>query len=458
MSKKFVVHGHFYQPPREHPFTGEVPVQPTAAPFHDWNERITSECYRPNVNNYKKISFNFGPTLLLWFKRNNPELIDFIVEADRISVEKKGCGNAIAQVFNHIIMPLANRRDKETQVIWGIETFEYFFKRRPLGMWLPETAVDLETLEVLAENGIVFTILSPHQAKNLKDTGWVYSCLLPNGNEIKLLFFDRPLSWEVSFGNSMDDPSGKIFVQKALETLSSSIGEFVLIATDGETFGHHHRNGARALENALDILEDKGVEIVSAECLVNEMQPHKIEIIENTSWSCEHGVERWRSGCSCGSKGRDWSTEWRLHLRKAINFLSERIDHLFEGEGAKYFYDPWRARNLYVKVLLDERFKEAFLSENLLHNAEPEKALQLLNMQKFKMYAMTSCGWFFEDISGIEARANLRFAAACMAIAREFGMDIEKEFCDILNNAVSNYGMKGDTIYFEEKMSLFKLE
>ena len=354
MERYICIHGHFYQPPRENPWLEEVELQDSAYPYHDWNERITAQCYAPNtasrifdqegrivdiINNYSKISFNFGPTLLSWMERHKPDVHAAIIEADRLSQERfSGHGSAIAQVYNHMIMPLAGKRDKYTQVIWGIRDFRRRFGRDPEGMWLPETAVDIESLEILTELGIKFTLLAPRQAHRVKrirkgakwndisegriDPTMPYICLLPSGRTIHLFFYDGPISQDLAFGGLLS--SGEGFANR----LAGAFADFrdwpqiVHIATDGETYGHHHRYGDRALAYCLYLIESQNMATLTnyGEYLEKHPPTHLVEIFENSSWSCIHGIERWRNSCGCSSgMYPGWIQEWRSPLREAMD-------------------------------------------------------------------------------------------------------------------------------------------
>jgi alpha-amylase/alpha-mannosidase (GH57 family) len=380
------IHGHFYQPPRENPWLEAVETQDTAHPYHDWNERITAECYAPNassrildardriikiVNNYASISFNFGPTLLSWLEQREPETYAAILDADRLSRERYGGhGSAIAQVYNHMILPLANERDKRTQVRWGIRDFERRFGRKPEGMWLPETAVDVASLEALAAEGIAFTILEPRQAKRWRHSSskeWVdadgaidptipYRCPLPSGRSINIFFYDGPIARAVAFENLL--ARGENLAHRLLSAFSESRGhpQLVNIATDGETYGHHHPNGDMALAYALDYLnEHKLVRTANYGQFQAENPPvHEVEIAPKTSWSCGHNLGRWERDCGCSTGGgTGWNQQWRAPLRKALDWLRDECISIFETNAAPLLRDPWAARDAYVDVVLD---------------------------------------------------------------------------------------------------------
>jgi len=477
MNRYVCVHCHFYQPPRENPWLEEVELEDSAYPYHDWNERITAECYAPNAasrildterriidieNNYAKISFNFGPTLLSWMERHEPEVYRAILEADRLSQKQfSGHGSAIAQVYNHVIMPLANSRDKRTQVIWGIRDFTYRFGRKPEGMWLAETAVDLETLDILSEHGILFTILAPHQARRVRKKGeqeWKdvtggtidpkmsYQCRLPSGRTISLLFYDGPVSKDVAFGDLLK--SGEIFATRLLGLFSKKEEpQLAHIATDGESYGHHHHFGDMALAYALHHIESKNLARLTnyAEYIENYPPAYEVEILENTSWSCAHGVERWRADCGCNTgKHPGWNQTWRASFREAMNWLRDNLARLYEGHMASYVHDPWQAREDYIEVILDRsaRNVDTFLSRHLMRELpknERVRILKLLEMQRHALLMFTSCGWFFDDISSIETLLVMKHASRTMQLAKEACVeDLEPHYLKILEGAPSN--------------------
>lgn len=478
MNRFVCIHGHFYQPPRENPWLEEIELQDSAYPYRDWNERITFECYAPNaasrvldekgyitqiINNYAQISFNFGPTLFSWLERYQPEVYRTILEADRLSRERfSGHGSAIAQAYNHMIMPLANARDKRTQVEWGIKDFVWRFGRPPDGMWLPETAVDLPTLEVLAECGIPFTILAPGQAKRVRKLGekeWSevsggridpqkpYLCRLPSGKTIVLFFYDGPIAQDVAFNHLLQNGEG--FAHRLVGTLAKHPSEPRLshIATDGETYGHHHRFGNMALTYCFHVLEHNKLALLTiyGEFLAKNPPVFEVEIIENSSWSCMNGVERWRSGRGSNTGMHPtWQQNWREPLRNTLDWLRDQLIPLYESQMNDFTSEPWQARNDYIEVMLDRRAEnvENFFRTNLREHLSDEdkvKILKLLEMQRHAMYMFTSCGWFFDEISGIETVQILQYAARAMQLAREVGgPDLEGEFIRRLEPAESN--------------------
>ena len=479
MEKYVCIHGHFYQPPRENPWLEEIEFQKSAYPYHNWNERITAECYALNtasrildkkgriieiVNNYSRISFNFGPTLLSWMERRKPEIYEAIRDADKLSQERfSGHGSAIAQVYNHMIMPLAGKRDKYTQVIWGIKDFEKRFGRFPEGMWLPETAVDIESLEILAELGISFTILAPSQASRVKkiktDEDWqevkdgsidptrAYLCSLPSGKTIALFFYNGSISRDVAFGDLLN--SGETFAGRLLAAFSDHRDQPQLahIATDGETYGHHHRFGDMALAYCLYFIEANNLAKITnyGEYLEKYPPACEVEILENSSWSCIHGIERWRDNCGCHSGAHPgWTQEWRKPLREAMDRLRDRLLSLWEKKTGKYLKDPWEARNDYIAIMLDRSREniESFLEKHAakyFSKEETRKVLRLLEMQRNAMLMFTSCGWFFDEISGIETTQVIQYAARVIQLAEKlWGISVEPEFLAILEKAASN--------------------
>lgn len=478
MERFLCIHGHFYQPPRENPWLEAIEIQDSAYPYHDWNERITAECYAPNfasrnldgegkildiVSNYIRISFNFGPTLLSWMERNASEKYQAILDADRQSIEwRSGHGNAIAQVYNHIIMPLASTLDKRTQILWGIKDFEYRFKRFPEGMWLSETAVDNETLDILAEFGIKFTILAPSQAWKVRRIGtgkWrdvsgsridptrAYLCRLPSGRVINLFFYDGPMSQTVAFENLLK--KGEDFANRLLSGFSDfrQWPQILHIATDGETYGHHQKFGDMALAFALNYIESRGLARLTNYGEYLELHPptHEVQIFENSSWSCVHGIERWRSDCGCNS-GRHpgWTQEWRKPLRDALYWLRERLALIYENIGSEYLKDVWKARDDYIQVILDrsEGTIRRFLEEHAVKNLNRDERiimLKLLEIQRHTLLMYTSCGWFFDELSGLETIQVLQYAGRAIQLSEEiFHANLEDAFKVRLALAKSN--------------------
>ncbi len=492
MTERYLcIHGHFYQPPRENPWLEAVEIQDSAHPYHDWNERVTAECYAPNsaarlldgeqrivdiASNYEKISFNFGPTLLSWLETASPDTYRAVLEADRTSREQRnGHGNALAQVYNHVIMPLANDRDKRTQVLWGIRDFEHRFQRSPEGMWLAETAADTATLEVLAEQGIRFTILAPNQASRVRPVGddeWQdvsgsridptrpYRCSLPSGREIILFFYDGPISQAVAFERLLT--RGEDFADRLLHGFDDgrSWPQLMHIATDGETYGHHQQFGDMALVFALNHIETKGLATVVNYAQYLDLHPpdHEVEIFENSSWSCIHGVERWRSNCGCSSGGhRGWNQEWRAPLREALDWLRDAVAERFAPRAAHFLADPWKARNDYIAAVLDRSPEsvDAFLARNTVRTLGPDERTEILKLMEIQRQALlmyTSCGWFFDELSGIETVQVLKYAAGVIRLCESLlPCGLEQAFLERMARAKSNIPAHGDGARVYEK-------
>ena len=483
------VHGHFYQPPRENPYLDAIERQPSASPFHDWNERIHHECYRPNafarilnesgklvgiVNNYEYMSFNIGPTLMSWLERYDVEVYQRILEADRKSAMRlNGHGNAIAQVYNHIIMPLANTRDKYTQIRWGKADFRSRFNRDPEGMWLAEAAVDYPTLEALIAENIRFIVLAPSQALRCRpippqapgesrggDVQWLevggsqidptrpYRCFLPGGSRSKdyidIFFYDGPISRDLGFGdvlNSTHHLAGRI--GGAIQGGRTS--QLIAVATDGETFGHHKREKERCLAYAFtQEFPQRGWNVTNYAHYLSLYPPTwEVELKPVTAWSCAHGVGRWQDDCGCGAEN-GWHQKWRRPLRNALNWLRDRVSQVYQEVGSNLFNDPWQARDEYIQVIRDrspsnvERFLDRHCQQNLSHSAKID-ALRLLEMQRGALLMYTSCGWFFEELSRPEGVQILRYAARAIELAGEVaGVQLEKEFIRLLSFAPTN--------------------
>jgi alpha-amylase/alpha-mannosidase (GH57 family) len=481
MNRYLCIHGHFYQPPRENPWLEAIEVQDSAYPYHDWNERVTAECYGPNaaarildgerritriVNNYSQISFNFGASLLAWLETHRPEIYRAILEADRESRARfSGHGSALMQPYNHTILPLSNRRDKQTQILWGVRDFEWRFGRFPEGAWLPETAVDVESLELLAEAGIRFTLLEPRQARRVRpkggktaewretsdggiDTTVPYEIALPSGRTLAVFFYDGATSRAVAFEGLLS--SGERFADRLLSTVPGDPDRPRLahIATDGETYGHHHRYGEMALSYAIQHIESNHLAKLTnyGELLALHPPEHQVELHENTSWSCAHGIGRWRSDCGCHTGGQPgWNQAWRAPLRLALDWLRDDLAPRFEKEAGKIFADPWAARDDYIAVILDRSPENvAAFFERHTGGGPPEgldrvRALKLLEMQRHAQLMYTSCGWFFNDLGGIETIQVLRYAGRAVQLAEQLFHDsIEAQFLRRLDKARSN--------------------
>ena len=499
--KYLCIHGHFYQPPRENAWLDEIEIQESAAPYHDWNARICAECYSPNalarvlndkqqltdlINNYARISFNFGPTLLSWMEKKEPEVYRAVLEADKLSQQNfSGHGSAIAQAYNHMILPLANLRDKYTQVRWGIADFKKRFGRLPEALWLAETACNTETLEVLAECGMKFVILAPGQCAKVRKIGeekWqdvsgakvdpkrAYQCNLPSGRRIALFFYDGPISQGIAFSDTLK--SGENFAGRLLSTYNSgSEAQLMHIATDGETYGHHQKFADMALAYCLKYVEDKtDVQItVYGEFLAKNPPQYEAQIFENSSWSCFHGVERWRADCGCNSGMHGgWHQKWRKPLREALDWLRDEMIKTYDTVGRQYFKDPWAARDEYIDLVLDRSLdaQHRFFLKHATEKAWTDRpgALCLLEMQRFAMLMYTSCGWFFDEISGIETVQIMQYAARAAQLNKQIsGVDLEPELIKRLEAAPSNIrDLKNGAVVYQrfvlpQKMSLEKI-
>jgi alpha-amylase/alpha-mannosidase (GH57 family) len=497
-SQRFVcIHGHFYQPPRENPWLETVETQDTAAPYHDWNERICAECYAPNgaarivnnknqitriVNNYARMSFNYGPTLLSWLAENAQRTYRMILDGERRSRKSyKGHSSAMAQVYNHIILPLANRRDRITQIRWGIADYQRHYGAPPEGMWLAETAADNESLELMAQHGIKFTVLAPHQCKRIRalkdgaswtdtpgdrvDTTHPYLVRFDSGVSIAVFFYDGPASRAIAFEGLLN--SGESLAARLKSGFKDNAQpQLVHVATDGESYGHHHKYGEMALAYALRLLEvDKTVKLTNYGSYLEQFPPeYEAEIVENTSWSCTHGVERWRSDCGCNGGKQGYNQAWRAPLRKALDALRDALVPLTEQEGNKLFKDVWAARDGYIEVVLDRspQAAERFFQKHQLRALtalERVRCMELMEMQRHTQLMYTSCGWFFDDISGIETVQIIAYAARVLQLATEiFGeaaAPLEPAFLAQMAEARSNVAAAGDgaKIYKEQVSS-----
>jgi alpha-amylase/alpha-mannosidase (GH57 family) len=472
------IHCHFYQPPRENAWLEAVESQNSASPYHDWNERITAECYLPNgasrvldghgriakiVNNYSRISFNFGPTLLSWMEERAPQAYEQILRADQESKKIfSGHGSAMAQAYNHLILPLANPRDKCTQILWGIRDFQHRFARDPEGMWLPESAVDLETLEILSSLGIKFTILAPHQAGKLrtdKEAEWTslngqgidsrrsYTCNLPSGRSIGLFFYDGVVSRAVAFEKLLF--SGENLARRLTGRFDpeGDPAQLIHIATDGETYGHHHHRGDMALAYALDYIEHNELARITnyGEYFAQHPPSQEVEIMERTSWSCMHGVSRWESNCGCNSgANQHWKQEWRRPLREALDWLRDELAPMYELGAKKLLRKPWTVRDEYIEAVIDRSptTVDSFLRQHAVRDLSAEeavRALRLLEMQRHLMLMYTSCGWFFDEPTGPETVQVLQYAGRAVQLSEQlFGGEREEQFLIRLEKVWSN--------------------
>ena len=508
--RSIVIHGHFYQPPRENPWLEEIEQEASAAPHHDWNARIEQECYRPVVaarvlagdgrisrivNTLEHISFNFGPTLLEWLEVAAPDTYARVLDADRKSIARLGHGNAIAQPYHHAILPLSSRRDKVTEVRWGIADFRRRFGRDPEGMWLPETALDDETLDVLAQEGMRFTIVAPGQVRSVPNDGHPGRYTTANGRTIALCIYDGDISHGIAFGGLLVD--AHVWAKRMLArserrhtprdpahaaveaghwepppetdggTRPLTTGEFFAVtatdepaprtlrhrllsaATDGETYGHHHRFGEMALARVvLDLEATRAVHVENfASFLAHHPATEDVEIVGPSAWSCAHGVERWRSNCSCRMRGGT-DQAWRTPLRDAIATLADGLHEIYEREATRYFDDPWAIRDAYSEVVATPERIESWVSERVKpaarsSDAAPAASLvpspqSLLEMERGALRIFTSCAWFFDDIGGLEPIEVLRYAARAIELAGPPGVALEEAFVARLAEAKSN--------------------
>jgi alpha-amylase/alpha-mannosidase (GH57 family) len=503
------VHGHFYQPPRENPWLETVEVQDSAAPYHDWNDRITAECYAPNgasritnqedeiiriMNNYARMSYNFGPTLLSWLEDKAPRTYRMILDADKVSAQRySGHGSALAQVYNHLIMPLADRRDAITQIRWGIADFEHRFKRKPEGMWLSETAVNRSVLDLLAQEGIKFTLLAPSQCARVRklaadplknptpDSGdskptdpadaWTetpdasvdpthpYLVRLDEGRSIAVFFYDGPASRAVAFEGLLN--SGVDFANRLFSVFhppspgDPETAQLSHIATDGESYGHHHKHGEMALSYAMHTIEEgQKANLTNYGEFLEKFPPQwEAEVVEDTSWSCSHGVERWRSDCGCNGGKPGWNQQWRAPLREALDYLRDASAPLAEQLAQHFLKDLWAAREAYINVILDRspssiiKFFDQHAARTL---SEPERVtvLELMELERHTQLMYTSCGWFFDEVSGIETVQVIAYAGRVLQLARKLfgepGLALEANFLNILAKAKSNLPEIGD--------------
>ncbi len=454
-----VLHGHFYQPPREDPWLEEVEREASAAPFHDWNERIEQECYRAVVaarrygadgriaaivNTLASLSFDFGPTLLEWLECHAPQTYAAILAADHDSRTRHGGhGNAMAMPYHHLILPLASRRDKQTEVRWGIADFRRRFGREPEGMWLPETAVDEETLDVLALEGIRYTVLAPYQVEAAPPDGRPGKYRTASGRDIALCVYDGPISQDIAFGGLLHDAQGWADRMLAPDR-SGTRRPVVAVATDGETYGHHHRFGEVALAWLLHKLETRGDVRVEnfASLLARHPAQHEVRLVAPSSWSCPHGVERWRSDCACRMAPADSARpmHWRAPLREALDRLAGALHAIYAREGEALLGDPWTVRDGYGERRWDVAAASRFIRDHLRapdDAAAHVRARELLEMEWAALGMFTSCGWFFDDIAGIEALQVLRYAARAIDLAGTEARRVEAGLLDRLAAAES---------------------
>ena len=484
---RLCIHGHFYQPPRENPWIGEIEAQESAAPHHDWNERISRECYAPNgasrlldgwgrirglVNNYRYLSFNFGPTLLDWIERHDRETLERILEADRLSrADQNGHGNAIAQVYNHAIMPLGTRRDRQTQIAWGLRDFRSRFGREAEGIWLAETAINMDTVVDLIEAGVKFTVLAPTQAESVRhldtdawrnvsdqsiDPGRPYRIYPLDvhgepicGGHLDVFFYDGPISSAVGFEHLLRDAQGFFKRLQAAWTPETETPRLVNIATDGESYGHHEPFGDMALAYLFETLCPRENVIPTNYGHFLELCPPVEEVRlknshgEGTAWSCAHGTGRWQRDCGCKTGGpAEWNQSWRAPLRKAMEVAREAAESAWDLLSPELFNHPWDARLEWVSTRTGSLPREAWLSRHLrpeLDGSGDSRASILMELVRMGQFCLTSCGWFFDDLGGLEPVQNMRYARRVCELLELLGRPSpERRILSILEEAVSN--------------------
>jgi hypothetical protein len=454
------LHGHFYQPPREDPFTNVLPVEPGASPFANFNEKITSECYRPNAEegNFEAISFDLGPTLAAWLEQAHPDVYRLIIEADQRHLARYGVGNALAQAYNHTILPLATTRNKRTQIMWGLQDFRNRFGHDAHGMWLAETAVDIESLDILAQCGVTYTVLAPWQAASYTDPNEPYIVPLHDGRSMTVFFYNAPLSGGVSFDWTTTS-NAEIFAASYLpEHLMQSkrdTGEaqLLLIATDGELYGHHKPWRDMFLAHLIHHgAPDYGFEVCTLERFMHIHPPIKeVALRTPSAWSCGHGVARWSTGCEC----TEGDSSWKAPLFAALSRLSEKGDALFEQYAGETLLDPWAARDEYLPIRHGWETPESFWTRHGKEHYQPtderlkQRTLQLLEAQYYQQYSFTSCGFFFEDLDRIEPRNDIAFARRAISLTwQATGVDLQQDFVKNLEvTKSSRTGLSGADLY-----------
>jgi len=456
------IHAHFYQPPREDPLTESIPIEPGATPYNNWNERINDQCYRPNaeLGNFRRISFDLGPTLAMWLEKYDSLTYTRIIDQARQVYEQYGISNAMAQAFNHTILPLATRLEKQTQIRWGIKDYVHRFGWAPRGMWLPETAVDLETLELLVENDIQFTILAPWQVEGKPvHTDLPYEIKLPNGSSIIVFFYNQDLSNRVSFDSSATanaDTFVKNFVlSKSRKTKQRPDARFLLAASDGEAYGHHHAFRDKFLAYLTSTsIPNAGIDILyPAKWLREYGVTQEINIKENTSWSCHHGIKRWSETCDCTPNG-----SWKKPLRAAFNTIAESIDEQFISHLKELHSDPDHVRDEYIAVILHSISEDEFIEREFRSISDVEKTCvkKLLRAQYERQRMFTSCAWFFDDFDRIEPRNNVAYAAAAVWLTEKAtGIQFPNEHLALLQNVKSwRSGLTADLVFNHHKARL----
>lgn len=453
------LHGHFYQPPRENPFTNQIVPEPAATPFANFNEKITAECYAPNAEagNFDALNFDLGPTLASWLEQAHPAVLQRIIEADHRHVARYGVGNAMAQAYNHTILPLATTRDKHTQVAWGLSDFRQRYGREATGMWLAETAVDLESLDIMAQYGITYTMLAPWQAATPIDPTEPYRVRLFDGRSMTVFFYNAPLSGGVSFDwntTSNADLFAGHYLPDQLEQskLKSGKPQLISIATDGELYGHHRPWRDKFLSHLIKVgAPASGFEVCTLERYM-KMYPatREVELRLPSAWSCSHGIARWNSGCEC----TEGDSSWKGTLRLALDNLATRGDQLFEQHAAETLADPWAARDAYLPVHNGWESAASFWLRCGKNGEQPPehlawRTMQLLEAQYYQQYSFTSCGFFFEDLDRIEPRNDIGFARRAISLYwLALGVDLQQNFVRDLRAARSwRTALRGDELY-----------
>ncbi len=449
------LYGHFYQPPREDPFTGLIAPEYGAAPYENFNEKITAECYRPNaeIGNFEHISFDFGPTLAAWLEQAHPDVYAKIIEADRLNLDRYGVGNGLAQAYNHTILPLATTRDKRTQILWGLTDFAHRFGHPAEGMWLAETAVDIETLTILAEQGVRYTVLAPWQAAEPIDSTEPYRVALPGGRDITVFFYNGPLSGGVSFDWNVTmnaDAFASSYLPQHLNQEKSERNEdqLIVVATDGELYGHHQPWRDRFLEHLLrEGASAAGFSVTTlGRYLANHQPQREVTLHVPSAWSCAHGVARWGAGCDC----TEGDASWKPLLRQALDHLAVRLNEIFERETAETLYDPWEARDGYLSYYRGWMSSYDFWTRFGKNDGRPvsksaeQRTESLLAAQYFGQQMYTSCGFFFEDIDRIEPHNDIAFARRAISLTwQATNIDLEADFLRDL--AVAHSWRSGQT-------------
>jgi hypothetical protein len=459
---RLVVHAHFYQPFRTDPFTGRVPPDASAGPFRDWNERVTAECYRPNAERgtLEHVSWNLGPTLTAYLADAAPDVLAGFADSDRAGGGPDGTGPGIAQPFHHAILPLASMHDRRTEIAWGLADFAHRFGRPARAMWLPETAVDLATLRLMAEAGVEATILAPWQADTHHlDHRRPYRVDTGDGGHITVLFYDAELSASVSFEPSMTADADRFARERIAPRMGGTLPDgstpTLVIASDGELYGHHqsfrdlflHRLAVPSASG-----HDRGFDVVTLATVLDEAAGHpqdEIRIRDRTSWSCHHGVLRWSAECPDAVDAR-----WKAPLRAALERLAGGIDTVTEGLARELpgLEDIWATRDAFGRVVIGAVEPEAFAADALGPRGSADdrrRLLALLEAHRWRLAMFSSCGWFWEEPSRPETRQVLRSAARAVRIIDGLaGTDLESRLVEDLGLLGSPaHGIDGAMIY-----------